>query len=160
LRHFDKVWDRQPRLRFRPQTAVNTDSKVLIFTVVAIEGICAIIPHVFVHNVDGMFLIVAWYSSSSGRTIGGGPDLLVSRQCNTSTSLYTYGIGNTYTNNSDVANSTLFTGSSHFNVKEFEAFEIRTYIPPHPITFHSLTQRSPRIVRVTRIPFRLCLSGN
>jgi hypothetical protein len=35
-------------------------------------------------------------------------------------------MGRTYTNNSGVANDKLFTGSSHFKVKEIEVFEITT----------------------------------
>jgi hypothetical protein len=58
---------------------------------------------------------------------GSGRDLLVSSQCNTNTSSRTSSFGSTYTNNSGVANDKLFTGSSHFKVKEIEVFEITTY---------------------------------
>jgi hypothetical protein len=62
--------------------------------------------------------------SSLGPIFGGGCDLAVYSQCNTNTSSHTHCIGDTYTNNSGVANDKLFTGSAYFKVKEIEVFEI------------------------------------
>jgi hypothetical protein len=70
----------------------------------------------------------AIYAHSSCCPIfGGGHDLRVHSQCNTNTNSYTHYIGHTYTNNSGVANDKLFTGSTHFKVKEIEVFEITVY---------------------------------
>jgi hypothetical protein len=63
-------------------------------------------------------------NSSYGPLFGGGCDLAVFSQCNTNATSHTHCIGNTYTNDSGVANDKLFTGSTNFKVKEIEVFEI------------------------------------
>jgi hypothetical protein len=54
--------------------------------------------------------------SSYGPIFGGGCDLVVYSQCNTNANSSTHCIGNTYTNDSGVANDKLFTGSARFKV--------------------------------------------
>jgi hypothetical protein len=50
-------------------------------------------------------------------------DIYVSNSCNTSTKSSLY-LGNCYTNDTGLAATIVFTGSSNFQVKEIEVFEI------------------------------------
>jgi hypothetical protein len=61
------------------------------------------------------------YSSHGPYFLGG---IAVSDNCNANTDSFTKFFGNTYTNDTGLDAKTFFTGSSKFQVKEIEVFEI------------------------------------
>jgi hypothetical protein len=61
--------------------------------------------------------------SGFGPCFGGGYDIYVSDNCNTNTNSQT-GLGSTYSSDTGLKLSIVFTGSGNFQVKEIEVFEI------------------------------------
>jgi hypothetical protein len=51
-------------------------------------------------------------------------DIGVSNRCNANTENFTHNFGNSYTNDTGLDGRTFFTGSTHFQVKEIEVFEL------------------------------------
>jgi hypothetical protein len=63
-------------------------------------------------------------SSSYGPVFGAGSDLQIRGDFYGSNSNYSK-LGNTYANDTEIAGTTVLTGSQHFRVKEIEVFEVK-----------------------------------
>jgi hypothetical protein len=64
-----------------------------------------------------------------GPTFGGGHDIHVCDQCNSSRNSYTNFDNNTYNNDTGLNRTTVFTGAYHFTVGEIEVFELTVSTP-------------------------------
>jgi hypothetical protein len=63
---------------------------------------------------------------SYGVIFGSGHNLCVYSKCNVHNSSYTTAFGQSYTNDTGLPGDTVFTGGSHFRVREIEVFELTT----------------------------------
>jgi hypothetical protein len=63
---------------------------------------------------------------SKGPIFGGGPDIIISNECNSNERNHTRSFGDTYQNTTGLDSSTFFNGNKNFTVKEIEVFEIVT----------------------------------